>query len=89
MRGWRARSQASRQSATSSLLDQFTFVFLNTIAVIYPRDLIISLVLSFPLTSSFFASTFLEQIVTIMCLHRQKRLLNGKEKMTQQGYRCD
>ena len=32
---------------------------------------------------------FLEQIITILCLHRQKRLLNRKEKMTQQRYRCD
>ena len=89
VRGWRARSQATRQWDTSSLLGQFSFVLLNPIVFIYLRNLLTSLVLSFPLTSSFFYIIFLEQIVTFMCLHRQKRLLNRKEKITQQGYRCD
>ena len=64
--------------------------FLNPIAVIYLRNHLTLLVLSFPLTSSFFnINFFLEQIITILCLHHQERLLNRKEKMTQQRYRCD
>ena len=58
VRGWRARSQATRQWDTSSLLGQFSFVLLNPIVFIYLRNYLTSLVLSFPLTSSFFYIIF-------------------------------
>ena len=58
VRGWRARSQATRQWDTSSLLGQFSFVLLNPIVFNYLRNHLTSLVLSFPLTSSFFYIIF-------------------------------